>query len=236
MRYSVLNGGKRIRPLLTLATCHMVGADEREGIIPACAVELVHCYSLIHDDLPCLDNDETRRSKPTCHKKFGEAVALLAGDALLTLAFGVVAEMKDASKAHRILQELAHAAGTSGMVGGQVLEMMAGQEEMTLPILESIHIQKTGQLIKTSCLAGAVAGASDATQQAKVIKFGEYLGFAFQIVDDILDGNGYLRFMGAHEAGEKAAELVASAKREIAAFGNYEKLDKIADFVLTRLR
>src|SRR3989338_5317635 len=156
MRYCVLDGGKRIRPLLCIAVTEMLGGHSEEALIPACAIELIHSYSLIHDDLPCLDNDDLRRGKATCHKKFGEAIALLTGDALLTLAFGLLSSVKDSKKAQRLATEIAAAAGTFGMIGGQGMELDLNGMEMDLPTLNAIHIHKTGQLIKGSCLAGAV--------------------------------------------------------------------------------
>ena len=234
MRYSVLGAGKRIRPLLCLAVCEMLGGDEKEALIPACAVELVHCYSLIHDDLPCLDNDEFRRGQLTCHKKFGEAIALLAGDAILTLAFQLIGELQDSQKARRFLKELSQAAGTFGMVGGQVMDILADKKEIDLPALDAIHIQKTGQLIKTSCLAGAIVAGASLGVENRILKFGEYLGFAFQIVDDILDNDGYLRFMSAHEARIKAREVIAKAKKELKGFKKNLHLMQITDLVLSR--
>lgn len=234
MRYSVLDGGKRIRPLLCLAVSDMLGGNENEALIPACAVELIHSYSLIHDDLPCLDNDELRRGQLSCHKKFGEAIALLAGDALLTLAFEVVGQLKDSQKAHRILRELSRAAGTLGMVGGQVMDILLDKREMDLPTLDAIHIQKTGQLIKTSCLVGAVVAGANREVENHILRFGEYLGFAFQIVDDILDGDGYLRFMSVHEARVKVREIVAKAKKELKSFKKNSHLMQITDFILNR--
>ncbi len=234
MRYSVLNGGKRIRPLLCLSVCHMLEGDLSEALIPACAIELIHCYSLVHDDLPSMDNDEFRRGQLTCHKKFGEATALLAGDALLTLAFQIVSRIKDSEKMKRVLNELSQAAGTSGMVGGQVMDLLFTNREMDLPTLDAIHIQKTGQLIKTSCLTGAVMARASEEEEARILKFGEYLGFAFQIVDDILDGDGYLRFMSAHEAKEKAVEVIADAKKELMRFKRSQPLLEIANLILNR--
>ena len=234
MRYSVLNGGKRVRPLLCLSVCHMLEGDLSEALIPASAIELIHCYSLIHDDLPSMDNDEFRRGQLTCHKKFGEATALLAGDALLTLAFQIVSQIKDSEKMKRVLSELSQAAGTSGMVGGQVMDLLFTNREMDLPTLDAIHIQKTGQLIKTSCLAGAVMAQANHEEETHILKFGEYLGFAFQIVDDILDGDGYLRFMSAHEAKEKAIEVITKAKRELEGFKRSQPLLEITNLVLNR--
>ena len=234
MRYAVLNGGKRIRPLLSLAVSEIFRADQNEALIVSCAIELIHSYSLIHDDLPCLDNDEMRRGKLTCHKKFGEAIALLAGDALLTLAFQLIGKLKDSEKVHRLLNELTIAAGTFGMVGGQVMELVTDKKELDVPLLDAIHIQKTGQLIKMSCLAGAVMAGANPADETHILKFGEYLGFAFQIVDDILDGDGYLRFMSAHEAKEKAVEVISGAKRELEGFKRSQPLLEIANLVLNR--
>jgi len=234
MRYSVLNGGKRIRPLLCLTVSEILGGDENEALIPACAVELIHSYSLIHDDLPCMDNDELRRGKPTTHKKFGEAIALLAGDALLTLAFECLSKLKDSKKVQRLTYEISQAAGTAGMVGGQVMELVLDPKEIDPPTIDAIHILKTGQLIKTSCLAGAVIAGATPEEENHILKFGEYLGFAFQIIDDILDGDGYLRFMSAHEARNKAAEVIEKGKKELAGFNNSQKLTSIADLILNR--
>ena len=234
MRYSVLNGGKRLRPILCLAICEALGGSQKEALIAACAVEFIHSYSLVHDDLPCMDNDEFRRGKLTCHKKFGEAVALLAGDALLTLAFHVLGTLADTRKMSRLLREFSYAVGTFGMVGGQAMELITPREEIDLPTLEGIHIHKTGQLIKVSCLAGAIVAGADSSEENHILKFGEYLGFAFQIVDDILDGDGYLRLMSAHEAREKANELIEKAKKEVAGFKENERLIEIADFIVKR--
>lgn len=234
MRYSVLNGGKRIRPILTIAVCDMFGGDSEEVLIPACSIEFIHSYSLIHDDLPCMDNSEWRRGKLTSHKKYGEAVALLAGDGLLTLAFHVLGKLQDEKKTQRILLELSQAAGSHGMVGGQVMDLISGDHEMDLPTLDAIHINKTGQMILTSCMVGAVMGDADQDAESRVFKFGEYLGFAFQIVDDILDSNGYLHFMSAHEAREKALELTAKAKNEVTHVKNHQRLLEIADWIGNR--
>ena len=234
MRYSVLEGGKRIRPLLCLCVCELLGGDEEQALIAGCAIEFIHSYSLIHDDLPCMDDDELRRGKLTCHKKFGEAMALLAGDALLTLAFETTAKLKDPKIAQRLTAELASAAGTAGMVGGQMMELATDPKEINLPMIDAIHILKTGQLIKTSCLAGAVIAGASPEQERHILKYGEYLGFAFQIIDDILDGDGYLQFMSAHEARDKAAEVIDQGKKELADFKNNQKLNSIADLILSR--
>ncbi len=234
MRYSVLDGGKRIRPLLTLSVCEVLGGNQNEALIAGCALEFIHSYSLIHDDLPCMDDDELRRGKLTCHKKFGEATALLAGDALLTLAFETLTKIKDPQKSQRLVAELAQAAGTAGMVGGQVMELSIDPNDLDLPTIDAIHILKTGQLIKTSCLAGAIIAGANPELEHHILKYGEYLGFAFQIIDDILDGDGYLRFMSAHEARDKAAEVIEKGKKELAGFKNSQKLNLIADLILSR--
>lgn len=234
MRYSILGGGKRLRPLLVLAVSELLGGRREEAMLPACAVELIHGYSLVHDDLPCLDNDEFRRGKASCHKKFGEAIALLAGDALLTLAFYALSKMEDAAKSRRVLEELAHAAGTFGMIGGQVIDIVSDRREMDLPTLDYLSIHKTGQLIRASCVIGAVVAGAGSEEELRISKFGEYLGFAFQVIDDILDGDGYVGFMGVQEVKVKAAELIGKAKQELAGFSAADRLIQIADFVLER--
>jgi geranylgeranyl diphosphate synthase, type II len=190
MRYSLFAGGKRIRPLLAIAAANAV-SDAPVGIeSAACVLELIHTYSLIHDDLPALDNDDLRRGRPTCHKVFGDAMAILAGDALLTLAFEVLAKLPDVDAERRIalVRELATASGTvGGMIGGQVNDIEGEGKFPTAALLESIHRAKTGALLKASVRMGAIyAGASD-EQLAALNRFGEHIGLAFQIVDDVLD-------------------------------------------------
>jgi geranylgeranyl diphosphate synthase, type II len=189
MRYSVFAGGKRIRPILCLEAARIFAPDVTPALHPACAIEFIHTYSLIHDDLPALDNDDLRRGKPTCHKKFGEAIAILAGDALLTLAFetiGVTPVSGDLRA--KILTEVATSAGTvNGMVGGQVADLEAEGKGVGPETLEYIHRSKTAALIRASVTAGAIcAGASDA-DVARLRHFGETVGWAFQVTDDILD-------------------------------------------------
>ncbi len=190
MRYSLFAGGKRIRPVLCLAAAQAVadGATGIEGC--ACTLELIHTYSLIHDDLPALDNDDLRRGRPTCHKVFGEAMAILAGDALLTLAFEVLASLPevDGCRRARLVYELASASGTrGGMIGGQVLDLEGEHQQPTAGLLESIHRAKTGALLRASVRLGAIcAGADDASLEA-LSRYGEHIGLAFQIVDDLLD-------------------------------------------------
>ena len=190
MRYSLFAGGKRIRPLLAIAAADAI-ADAPVGIeSAACALELVHTYSLIHDDLPALDNDDLRRGRPTCHKVFGDAIAILAGDALLTLAFEVLAKL-DCTPAERrieIVRELATAAGTvGGMIGGQVNDLEGEGKFPTAELLTSIHRAKTGALLRASVRIGGIYAGADAEQLASLTSFGEHIGLAFQIVDDVLD-------------------------------------------------
>jgi len=190
MRYSLFAGGKRIRPLLAMAAAEAV-SDHAAGIEDAaCALELIHTYSLIHDDLPALDNDDLRRGRPTCHKVFGDAMAILAGDALLTLAFEVLAKLPnvDAERRIRLVAELATASGTvGGMIGGQVNDLEGEGQPPTAPLLESIHHAKTGALLRASVRMGAIYAGADDTQLAALTCFGEHIGLAFQIVDDVLD-------------------------------------------------
>jgi geranylgeranyl diphosphate synthase, type II len=189
MRYSLFAGGKRIRPILCIAAARAV-SDSPIGIESAAsALELIHTYSLIHDDLPALDNDDLRRGRPTCHKVFGEAIAILAGDALLTLAFQVLAQLDcGPERKTRLIEELAVASGTvNGMIGGQVHDLEGEGKHPTAPLLEAIHRAKTGALLKASLRMGAIyAGAGDDHLQA-LSCYGEHIGLAFQIVDDVLD-------------------------------------------------
>ncbi len=208
MRYSVMAGGKRIRPLLCLEAARTL-RDETTGIeYPACALEMVHTYSLIHDDLPALDNDDLRRGRPTCHKVFGEAMAILAGDALLTLAFELLSGVPGAAAEQRamLVRELAVAGGTQGgMIGGQVLDLEGEGRTPTAELLEGIHRAKTGALLRASIRMGAIlAEASDAELDA-LSRFGEHLGLAFQIVDDILDVEQSSEALGK-TAGKDAAQ------------------------------
>ncbi|MBU1863572.1 MAG: polyprenyl synthetase family protein [Candidatus Omnitrophica bacterium] len=235
MRYMVLNGGKRIRPILAIACCEACGGHQKDIAIPAVAIELIHTYSLIHDDLPCMDNDDYRRNQPTCHKKYGEAFALLAGDGLLTYAFELLSKLRASKQTMRIIRTLSHDAGTVGMIGGQVVDKLSENKTVTLPLLDYINVHKTGKLITASCLIGAIAANARPQQEKKIKKYGEYLGFAFQVVDDIIDNNGYLRFMSKHEALCRAEELVQNAKHAIRTLGQRAQiLNHIADFVLHR--
>jgi geranylgeranyl diphosphate synthase, type II len=190
MRYSLFAGGKRVRPLLAIAAAEAV-ADAPLGIeSAACPLELIHTYSLIHDDLPALDNDDVRRGRPTCHKVFGDAMAILAGDALLTLAFEVLAKLDDVSAERRIrlVAELATASGTvGGMIGGQVNDLEGEGKFPTANLLESIHRAKTGALLRASVRMGGIYAGATGRQLAALSSYGEHIGLAFQIVDDVLD-------------------------------------------------
>jgi geranylgeranyl diphosphate synthase type II len=189
MRYSLFAGGKRIRPVLCMAAAEAV-CDAPAGVEPvAITLELVHTYSLIHDDLPALDNDDLRRGRPTCHKVFGEAMAILAGDALLTLAFEVLSKVPlPAERKVALMEELATASGTvGGMIGGQVNDIEGEGKHPSAALLESIHRAKTGALLRASLRMGAIYAGADEEQLQSLSKFGEHAGLAFQIVDDVLD-------------------------------------------------
>ncbi|WP_449536898.1 polyprenyl synthetase family protein [Ferdinandcohnia sp. Marseille-Q9671] len=194
MRYSLEAGGKRIRPVLLLGTLHSFGKEESIGLPVACAIEMIHTYSLIHDDLPSMDDDDLRRGKPTNHKVFGEAVAILAGDGLLTHSFQVISEGLDDTISPvtklKLITELAKASGSEGMVGGQVADMQGEGKVLKLDELEYIHRNKTGKLLAYSVIAGAILANATNEQIDKLTQFAHHLGLAFQIRDDILDIEG----------------------------------------------
>jgi geranylgeranyl diphosphate synthase, type II len=208
MRYSLFAGGKRIRPLLAIAAAEAVSPAPAGIESAACALELIHTYSLIHDDLPALDNDDLRRGRPTCHKVFGDAMAILAGDALLTLAFEVLSKLDNVDACRRIelIRELSTAAGTvGGMIGGQVNDIEGEGEVPTAPLLESIHRAKTGALLRASVRMGAIYAGADPGQLTALTGFGEHVGLAFQIVDDVLDVEQSSEALGK-TAGKDAAQ------------------------------
>jgi geranylgeranyl diphosphate synthase type II len=208
MAYSLTAGGKRVRPVLLLAAGNAVGGSEGELLPFACAVEYVHTYSLIHDDLPAMDNDDFRRGKPTCHKAYGEATAILAGDGLLTEAFRVMAEYPLASsrpaRAVRAIAELARATGAEGMVGGQQLDLDASPGVSPLPEVEEIQLRKTAALIASCARMGGILGGGDATLVAALGDFGKRLGILFQVTDDILDETGSFEEMGKGTSKDRA--------------------------------
>lgn len=209
MRYSAMDGGKRIRPMLVYATGHALGVCLDELDIPAAAVELIHAYSLVHDDLPAMDNDDLRRGKPTCHKAFDEATAILVGDALQTQAFYLLAHTKQikvpAEQRLRMLETLALASGSRGMCGGQAVDIAAEGRELGLPELEEMHIHKTGMLIRASVTLGALS-AGDASEGLlkKLDHYGKCIGLSFQIQDDILDIEGDTESLGKQQGADLA--------------------------------
>jgi len=256
MRYSVFAGGKRIRPILCLETARIFTNDVTPALHPACAIEFIHTYSLIHDDLPALDNDDLRRGKPTCHKTFGEAIAILAGDALLTLAFETVgATPVEAERCVAMLSEVASAAGTvNGMVGGQVADIEAEGKKPEPKMLEYIHRSKTAALIRASITAGALCAGAGLVDVARLRRFGETVGWAFQVTDDILDVEEssaalgktagkdiaqqkatYPAVYGLERSHEIANELAHKAIAELETYGEKAaRLREIAEFLVLR--
>ncbi|HHU60407.1 MAG: polyprenyl synthetase family protein [Bacillota bacterium] len=201
MRYSTLGGGKRLRGMLVMAACEAVGGDVKQTDGLAAAVEMVHAYSLIHDDLPCMDDDDLRRGKPSNHRVYGDAMAVLAGDALLTLAFEILAQMPEdygicPSVAIKVIAELSTGAGSQGMVGGQVIDISSEGKKLTPQTLDYIHKHKTGALIKAALRGGALIGGASGKELELLTSYGESLGMAFQITDDILDEIGHADQLG----------------------------------------
>ncbi len=209
MRYAVLDGGKRLRPLLVLATCEAVGGHAPAAMRAACAVELIHAYSLVHDDMPCMDNDVLRRGKPTVHVQFGQAQALLAGDALQALAFELLVpgdgSLSDAMSA-RLCRLLALSAGADGMAGGQAVDLSSVGVALDLPALEAMHRRKTGALLQASVTMGAATGAPSPQSLALLAEYGAYVGLAFQVVDDILDVTADSATLGKTAGKDAAAD------------------------------
>ena len=256
MRYSVFAGGKRIRPILCLETARIFTSNVTPALYPACALEFIHTYSLIHDDLPALDNDDLRRGKPTCHKKFGEALAILAGDALLTLAFETIsATLAPSERCVSILSEVASAAGTiNGMVGGQVADVEAEGKRVDPQTLEYIHRSKTAALIRASITAGALCAGAGPEDVARLRHFGETIGWAFQVTDDILDVEEssaalgktagkdmaqqkatYPSVFGLERSHEIAKDLATKAIAELIPYAERaSRLREIAEFLVLR--
>lgn len=212
MNYSLKAGGKRLRPLLVLATLHSFGKSEKLGLPVACAVEMIHTYSLIHDDLPSMDDDDYRRGKPTNHKVYGEAMAILAGDALLTYSFEIMEDLLNQGvspiKVVTLMKELSKASGPTGMVGGQVADMEGEGKALSLEDLEYIHRNKTGKLLGYSIVAGAILGEATEEQISKLALFADHLGLAFQIRDDILDIEGDAEKIGKPVGSDTLNEKV----------------------------
>lgn len=257
MRYSVLDGGKRVRPLLAFAAGELTNADGARVNITAAAVELIHAYSLVHDDMPCMDDDVLRRGKPTCHVQYDDATALLVGDALQTLAFQLLAEhhlSDDAARQLEMIKLLALASGSRGMAGGQAIDLASVGKSLTLPELEFMHIHKTGALIRAAILLGAHCGTASETQLAKLNHFGKCIGLAFQVVDDVLDSEAdtatlgktagkdadndkptYVTLLGIQAAKEMAANLHREALEALSEFGGKaRRLRELADFIVLR--
>jgi len=234
IRYSLLAGGKRIRPILAIAAAEAIGATA-PGLMPvACSLEFIHTYSLIHDDLPSMDNDDFRRGKPTNHKVYGEAMAILAGDALLTMAFDIVSRpdlMKgcDPVRQVRIIQELVFGSGTLGMVGGQVFDIQAENKDIDLPTLRNIHKHKTGMLIRAAVRMGAVAAGATERQLDDLTGYAEDIGLAFQIADDVLNVTGT-----REELGKNPNTDAERGKKTYPTFHGVEGARKLADDCVTR--
>ncbi|QFF99401.1 polyprenyl synthetase family protein [Psychrobacillus glaciei] len=198
MAYSIQAGGKRIRPLYTLAVLEELNVQSEDAIVLASTIEMIHTYSLIHDDLPCMDDDDLRRGKPTNHVVFGEALAVLAGDALVTLAFGIIARLNrlTAEQKVQLIDQLSYAAGAEGMVGGQVLDMLGEGKHLTLSELEAVHVNKTGALLSFSILAGGIIANAPSEMMQALKNYAFHIGLAFQIQDDILDIEGTSEQLG----------------------------------------
>lgn len=243
MRYSVFSGGKRIRPIIVLEACKTCAPRARnlrrdclnEALVIGCAVEMAHTYSLIHDDLPSMDDDDRRRGLPTSHKVFGEANAILAGDALLTLAFNILSKHLSPETSVKAVRELSEAIGTSGMVGGQVIDMAYKGKTVSAAARRRINKLKTARLFEASARLGAIAGRVPDKKVKAMALFGELAGTAFQIVDDIMDDEDSLKLSGKHDAASRAADVTGKAKNALKIFGNNAvRLQEIADSMLKR--
>ena len=251
--YSVLDGGKRFRPILTLTVGALFGAKRRVLLPFACAIELIHCYSLIHDDLPALDNDDLRRGKPSCHKQFGEAIALLAGDALLTEAFFImsdprVARLLGTVLISKLIREVSNAASIRGMIGGQSTEIELVKHKVTASALEGLDRLKTGALITTAARVGAMISGATRKDLDRVTRYAQALGLAFQITDDMLDAHevssdnsnhkgiaNYLSVAGPARASQRVKGLLAGCLKEMQPYGRAaEPLREIARYVAQR--
>ena len=255
MRYSALAGGKRIRPFLVIESARLFGAELSKAIYFAVALEMVHTYSLIHDDLPCMDNDDLRRGKPTNHKVYGEATATLAGDALLTGAFELLcAADLPSDTVRQAVRILSEAAGADGMIGGQIMDLEAENKEISFDTLVKLHSLKTGAMITAAVRLGLLAaGIEDEEKISALVAYARYIGLAFQIVDDVLDQEGdeallgketgrdeksgkatFLRFLSAEEAVQYAERLTESAKAVLSPYEGSEVLCELADYLVSR--
>ncbi len=258
MRYVALDGGKRVRPLLAFAAGGLTGADTARVELAAASVELIHVYSLVHDDMPCMDDDVLRRGKPTCHVAYDEATALLVGDSLQSMAFQVLAQHRlsdEPQQQLKMLELLAVASGSCGMAGGQAIDLASVGKELTLPELELMHIHKTGALIRAAILLGALCGRAMSTAEEQALQhYANRVGLAFQVVDDILDTEAdtatlgktagkdaandkptYVSLMGLEPARRFAADLHAEALAVLEPFGDAAlRLRQLADFIVLR--
>ena len=257
MRYSALAGGKRLRPFLTVESAKLFGVNPDAALLTAAAIEFVHTYSLVHDDLPAMDNDDFRRGKPSCHKQFGEAAAILAGDALLTFAFEVLANPRvhpDANVRCELIRSVARASGVRGMVGGQMMDLDAEQQNLSAEEVIRLQRLKTGELFAVSCEAGAILGKAAEPLRARLQRYAHDMGLAFQITDDLLDVEGtrtetgkgvqkdqakgkatLISVLGVERAREQAITLAEQAIDHLSAFdARADKLRELANFVVTR--
>jgi len=256
MRYAVLQGGKRTRPLLVYLTGLALELDVDSLDIPACAVELIHAYSLVHDDLPCMDDDDLRRGQPTCHKAFDEATAVLVGDGLQALSFQQLSEAPDLSAEQivEMIKVLSHAAGSRGMVGGQAIDMAATGQQLSLAELENMHVHKTGALITASVQLACIAGQATQIQRQALLHYAHCIGLAFQIQDDVLDETAdtqtlgktqgsdkalnkptYPMLLGLAESKQRAQELVSDAIQSLESFGTQaDGLRWLANYIINR--
>ncbi len=260
MRSSLFAGGKRVRPILAIAAAEALGAKTADLLPIAASLELIHTYSLIHDDLPAMDDDDFRRGRATCHKIYGEAIAILAGDGLLNMAFEVLADPRrlkavPAARLVEIIKEISTASGVYGMVGGQVVDMESEGKEIDFPTLEYIHTHKTGALIRASVRVGALYARAGKRQFAALTRYGEMVGLAFQIADDILDITGkreetgkdtgsdlkkgkqtFPSFYGLEESKRRAAEVADKAVASLKGFGSAaDPLRELAKYIVTRV-
>lgn len=254
MRYSLSNGGKRLRPIFVLEFCRMCGGDVNKALPYACAIEYIHTYSLIHDDLPCMDNDDMRRGKPSCHKMYGEATALLAGDALLTHAFEIcsASELSD-SQNLRAVSLLSQNAGVGGMIGGQVIDLKYEQSDPSISDILTVHRLKTGALISAACILGCIAAGADDEKIALASRYAYMIGTAFQIRDDLLDIMGdeeklgkpvgsdadndkttYVTLVGADRAQQDVKTLTDKAVEILDSFGENDFMKTLSEYLVNR--
>ncbi|BBM86019.1 polyprenyl synthetase family protein [Candidatus Uabimicrobium amorphum] len=254
MRYSVLGGGKRLRGIITIAICRLLGGEDANCFPTASAIEIIHAYSLVHDDLPAMDNDDYRRGKLSTHKKYGEDMGILAGDALLTYAFWIIAsKTKDKSIVPQLVEDVSFFSGLGGMVAGQVNDIKNENKEISFELLNYIHRHKTGALISLAAKCGATCAKASESRVKSLESFGAKIGLAFQIMDDILDvtstsekmgkkvgkdsdkgKNTYPKFLGVEESRKHAEKLISEAKELILDIPNAGFLEYLADYVVNR--